>query len=155
MKNILYIILVISSFTLSQETTTISGDVKDAETGETLIGSTIYIPSLKLGTTSNNYGFFSMTVPNGLYEIEISYVGYKTKVITYNDNIDNLSIALEIDKNILTEIDVTDKRKDINIKSTDIGKVELEIKQINQIPVIGGEKDILKTIQLINVLKVY
>ena len=103
MKNIVYIILILSSFALSQETITISGDVKDAETGETLIGSTIYIPSLKLGTTSNNYGFFSMTVPKGLYEIEISYVGYKTQTIKYEDNLDNLSINLELDKNILTE----------------------------------------------------
>ncbi|MBJ04490.1 MAG: TonB-dependent receptor [Flavobacteriales bacterium] len=151
MNKIFYLFIISFSLVFSQENITISGDIRDKETGETLIGATIYIPQIQKGTTSNSYGFFSITVPLEEYKIEISYVGYITQIINYDNEIayENLSIELQSDKNILVEIELNDKRQDVNIKSTDIGKVELEVKQINQIPVIGGEKDILKTIQLL------
>ena len=135
----------------SQETITISGDVKDFETGESLIGATIFIPELKLGTSTNTYGWFSITVPKGEYNAEISYIGYLTEqlFIKYNTDNSELSVNLKKTSNNLDEVEVTDKRKDINIQSADIGKVELEIKKIDQLPVLMGEKDILKTIQLL------
>ena len=70
MKNILFLLLTIPFLLSSQETITISGDVKDFETGESLIGATIFIPKLKLGTSTNTYGWFSITIPKGEYNTE-------------------------------------------------------------------------------------
>ena len=151
MKNLVFLFLIIPLLMSSQETITISGDVKDFETGESLIGATIVIPELKLGTSTNTYGWFSITVPKGEYNAEISYIGYLTEqlLIKYNTDNNELSINLKKISNNLDEVELTDKREDINIQSTDIGKIELEIKKIDQLPVLMGEKDILKTIQLL------
>ena len=151
MKNILFLLLTVPFLVSSQETITISGDVKDFETGESLIGATIFIPELKLGTSTNTYGWFSITIPKGEYNTEISYIGYLTEqvFIKYDTENNELNINLKKTSNSLDVVEVTDKRKDINIQSADIGKLELEIKKIDQLPVLMGEKDILKTIQLL------
>ena len=149
MKNLFYTFLFISISVFSQETITISGEIQDSQNGEALIGATIYIPELKAGTSTNNYGWFSVTIPSGEYDIAISYIGYLTKNMTIKNTSINLSVDLiKIDNNI-QEVKLIDERKDVNIKSADIGKIELEIKKIDQLPVLMGEKDILKTIQLL------
>src|SRR5918994_1283266 len=66
----------------SQDKVTLNGYVKDADNGEELIGVTIYIPQLKAGTVTNDYGFYALTVPKGSYEIRFSYMGYKEDVRT-------------------------------------------------------------------------
>ena len=151
MKNQLILFILLPWIIFSQETITISGNVKDFENGESLIGATIFIPELKIGTSTNNYGWFSITIPDGQYNAQISYIGYITEQLSILSSLNNneFTISLKKTSNKLDEVKLQAERKDINIQSSDIGKVELEIKKIDQLPVLMGEKDILKTIQLL------
>ena len=87
-----FLIIIFITFTsFAQEKFTLSGTITDFKNNETLIGVNIYIPSLKIGTTTNEYGFYSLTIPGGEHEIEISYVGYQTiqKSVVLNQNTKN------------------------------------------------------------------
>lgn len=128
---------------------TVSGYVKDAVSGETLIGATISVKGLAKGITTNAYGFYSISISGGEQWIDYSYVGYKTA---------NLSVALQKDSVInislfpvtaLTEEVVVTSRKSGNVKSAQMGRVTLPVEQIKSIPAFLGEVDILKTIQLL------
>lgn len=129
---------------------TLSGKVTDAATGEDLIGATLYEPSLKTGTTTNSYGFFSLTLPPNDYVFEISYMGYKSvsRKVSLTKN-QTINIALSAIETELKEVVVSTKGRDQNLKSTDLGIEKLSMKKMETIPVIFGEKDILKTIQLL------
>lgn len=133
-----------------QSSSTLSGFVYDDKTGETLIGANIFIKKLTSGTSSNEYGFYSITVPSGKYIIEFSFVGYEKKILTVD-----LTKSQKIDVTIastaynLEEVMVVDKMADENVKSTDMGTTDIVPKEIEKVPVIFGEKDILKTIQLL------
>ena len=132
-----------------QEKYTISGKITDAITGEDLIGVTIAIEGGEVGTTTNTYGFFSLTLPKGDHTINISYIGY----VSYSNNLVldkniNLDIKLEPSINSLDEVVISSVKKNRNITSTDIGVERIDIKDLDVIPVLMGEKDILKTIQL-------
>ncbi len=156
MKNILFLFISISSFVFCQETITFYGTVRSAETGETLIGANISIFNSQktdfiTGTASNKYGFFTTTLQKDYYNVQVSYLGYQdfSMQIQFNDteSFENINISLSPASKALNEITVSDKRKDQNIKSTNVGKIELEIKNIETLPVLAGERDILKSIQ--------
>jgi hypothetical protein len=98
MKNILFLLFAIPFLVSSQETITISGDVKDFETGESLIGATIFIPELKLGTSTNTYGWFSITIPKGEYNTEISYIGYLTEQVFIKYDAENNEFNINLKK---------------------------------------------------------
>lgn len=129
---------------------TLSGYVKDAGTGEDMIGANVYLQSdPTTGTSTNGYGFFSMTLPEGDYKVVFSYIGYDNRVedvALHNDVRLNVQLA---QGKLLDEVVVKAERGDVNVQSTDMGKVELNIEQIKTIPVLFGEVDILKTIQLL------
>lgn len=129
---------------------TISGYVRDSSSGEELIGASVGIPDLRKGAVTNLYGFYSITVPKGRYSVVYSYMGYRTSEIIVVLN-KNLRKNVELSpKAILTkEVRITAERKDQNIQSTDVGKIELNVEETKAIPVILGEADILKTIQLL------
>ena len=150
MKKILYPVLLLFYFVCSQNTVTISGEITDTHSGESLIGANIIINELLQGTSSNNYGWFSITIPEGSYSFEVSYVGYVTEKRALNiDKDTTLSIQLKRSAQSLDVIELTDERKDANIRSSNMGKIELNMAKINQLPVLAGEKDILKSIQLL------
>jgi len=133
----------------AQENATLSGYITDAKSGETVIGAKVYIPSLKKGTITNNYGFYSLTVPKGKYDIEFRMSSYETET----KNIDltaDLRFDFEIGSNYqdIEEVVVNAKAED-NIKSTKIGQIELDIDEIKTLPAFMGEVDIIKTIQLL------
>lgn len=131
------------------QSTTLSGFIFDESSGETLIGANVYITSLGVGTSSNGYGFYSLTVPNGSYKIDISYVGYTKTVIELKmTGSQKQDISLKPSSFNLGEVVVSEKRADENVKSTQMGTRELAPKEIDNVPVLLGEKDILKTIQL-------
>ncbi len=142
--------LLIFNQTNAQEKFTISGKITDALTGEDLVGATIYEKGTTNGTITNTYGFYSLTLPLGTRNIQISYLGYnaRSKVIVLNKNI-GLNIKLEPSRIGLEEVVVTSEKKDRNITSTDMGVEKLQIKELETIPVLFGEKDVLKTIQLL------
>ena len=150
MKNIIYFIFLISLFSFSQkEDILISGYVKSAESGETLIGANVVVKELNIGCTTNNYGFFSFTLQKGAYTLETSYIGYENTSINVSKSIDNIIFNLSKISYLTDEVIVKAKKEDANIKNADMGKIELEVAQVDQIPVLMGEKDILKTIQLL------
>ena len=82
-RNLLFSVFMLSiTVAQSQEKVTLNGYVKDADNGEELIGVNIYIPQLKAGTVTNDYGFYALTVPKGTYEVQYSYIGYQAQTIT-------------------------------------------------------------------------
>ncbi|MBB4804138.1 hypothetical protein HNP37_004224 [Flavobacterium nitrogenifigens] len=145
----LFILTILTSF--AQEKFTLSGTISDSKNNETLIGVNIYIPSLKIGTTTNEYGFYSLSAPKGEYDIEISYLGYKTiqKKIILNQNTKNNFLISESDAEELQEVVVTDNKGKINIKSPEMSVNKLSISTIKKMPVVLGEVDVLKSILLL------
>jgi hypothetical protein len=144
-------ILFLNSITFSQfQTYTVSGFVFDENTGETLIGANIFIKELGIGTASNEYGFYSITAKHEKYKFEFSFVGYEKKIINVElNNSTKLNVNLKPTSFSLDEVIVVDKKADDNIKSTQMGTSEIIPKEIDKVPVIFGEKDILKTLQLL------
>lgn len=135
----------------AQKNYTISGTIKDAATGETLIGATVKLDELKTGTTTNAYGFFSLTATEGDFNLVISYIGYQTvtQPIKLNKN-SQVNILLTGTGNALTEVVISgNTRKNENVESAQMGLTRLDLSQVNNVPVIFGEKDVLKTIQLL------
>jgi len=145
------ILLFITSLAFSQNGThTLSGFIYDESNGETMIGANIFVKELSIGTSSNVYGFYSLTLPNGEYTIEISFVGYEkvSQTVDFSKS-HKLDFKISTTSYDLDEIVVIDKKADHNVKSTEMGTNDLIPKEIDKIPVLLGEKDILKTIQLL------
>ncbi len=134
----------------AQNKFTINGYVRDSATGETIIGATISIPSIAKSLSSNQYGYYSLTLERGEYELTISHVSYFAQSIPVSlmqnreVNVLLTSKAASID-----EVVVFSRRKDANVKNAQMGKIDLSINQIKSIPAFMGEVDILKTIQLL------
>ncbi len=129
---------------------TLSGYIKDKASGETLIGATVYVDSLKTGASTNFYGFYSLSIPKGVYEVSFSYVGYESvKVeLELNEN-KTLDVDLPALSQLLDEVVVSDEEEDINIKSVEMSVEKLDIKTIEKIPAFLGEVDIIRAIQLL------
>ncbi len=160
MKEIKYIFCMLFlsyNIVMSQENTdnkptkkhTISGYIKELGSKESLPTVSIYVPKLKVGTTTNDYGFFSLTIPKGSHEILISYIGYKTikKEINLNSNIE-LNIDIEPSLESLDEV-IIEANKGINESEvTQMSVVSIKPSEIKELPAILGEKDAFKVLQL-------
>ena len=149
----LFLLLAISGF--AQQKFTISGYIKDAETGENLIGATVSVKELNgKGTGTNAYGFYSITLPSGHYQITAQFVGYKPQVeqINLNQSVKR-SFSLNEQVRTLDEVVVSGQRRDENITKTNMGVQKLNTNEIRSIPVLFGENDVLKTIQLLPGIK--
>ena len=130
---------------------TVSGTVKEKKSGEVLIGCTVYLLEIpKSGTMSNGYGFYSISAPAGSYTMIASFAGYHqdTVRITLDRNI-NTVIELEQKTTELQEVVVSSKKRNENVIRPLAGVQKLSISDIKNVPVIFGEKDVLKTIQLL------
>ena len=129
---------------------TISGYVKDSETGEDLIGATVYIEELKSGTVTNTYGFYSIRLDQGTYTIKFSYIGFEsiTHKIELNENL-TLSLELNPQGEMLNEVEITADAPDRNVKEVEMSVVKLDSKTIKQIPSLFGEVDIIKALLLL------
>ncbi len=129
---------------------TISGYVKDNATGEILAGVTVIETNLRIGASTNNYGFYSITIPSGNYEILFSYIGYETAKMRGNTQKNLiLDVSLDPSDNTLGEVVVEGKRTDENVRAPAMSIVELDIKTIRSIPSLFGEIDLVKVIQLL------
>lgn len=135
---------------LAQQKFTISGHIKDASSGENLPGATVSAIEAKKGVNTNNFGFYSLTLPQGDYTLKISFIGFETQLIpiSLTDN-KNLEIELMAKSLVSKEIIIKDKRKDENVKSTEMGMHQLTMDNIKKLPVIMGEVDVLKSLQLL------
>ena len=133
---------------------TVSGTVKSARTGETIIGATIRVANPPSGAASNEYGFYSLTLPSGNYHLEISAVGFaaRTEDITLSANL-TLNIQMgEVVKD-LQEVTVSASPTARSLKSPQMGLEKINIRETKNIPVLLGERDILKTIQMLPGIK--
>jgi len=144
-----FLLLSLSSF--GQKKYTISGTIKDESTGEQLIGATIRIKELpQSGTVSNSYGFYSIFTAEGDYTLLFTYTGYQPieqKVSLHQNQTINISLPLN---GALKEVVIrADQPNNDNIASPQMGVEKLNMAQINQVPVLLGEKDILKTLSLL------
>ncbi|HEY5463881.1 MAG TPA: TonB-dependent receptor [Hanamia sp.] len=151
---LLIITLLAFNFCFAQQKHTISGTVKDQNTGETLIGaSIILLENPEMGVLSNGYGFYSITAPERNYTLVASFSGYKndTVKVSLTKNI-MVPVNLSPAGTELQEVVITARRND-NITRTLPGMQKLSIEEIKDVPVIFGEKDILKTIQLLPGIK--
>ena len=142
--------MLLSLFVSSQNNYTISGYVQDSSSGENLIGVSIYDQKTYKGTSSNEYGFYSLTLKEGTYDIVYSSIGYKSisKTIYLNKNF-RINVSLQNMAIITDEVIVTGERLDKNVSSSNMSQAKIEVDNIKQLPVILGEVDILKSAQLL------
>ena len=147
--------LPLALFAQSKHNFSVSGTVKDKTTGETLTGATIgFLEHPGLGVVTNSYGFYSITIPEGKYSMVISYSGYAvdTVVLDLKENT-VLNRMMSSSNNQLQQVVVTSNRKSTNILKTPPGVQHLSMEDIKDIPVLLGEKDVLKTMQLLPGIK--
>ena len=146
-KIILLLVLLTSTFSFSQEKFTLSGTIADLKTKETLIGVNIFILETKTGITTNEYGFYSITLPKGEYTISISYVGYQAveDKVSLNTNIKK-NILISESSQLLKEVVIVDNKKRVDIRKPEMSVNKLTIQEIKEMPVLFGEVDIIKSI---------
>ncbi len=151
-KLIVLILILLTSISnlISANTYSISGTVTDFESGETLISAIIRVDGIpNLGAISNKYGFYSLTLEEGEYNLIIRYIGYKTmikKVIVKSN--ESINFSLSLDTKLTNEIIVSAERNNQSIISSDIGIKKIEMSEIEKIPVLFGERDVMKTLRL-------
>ncbi|HEY6064288.1 MAG TPA: TonB-dependent receptor, partial [Chitinophagaceae bacterium] len=128
----------------------LNGYVKDSLSGESIIGATVSVNGQSKGVASNQYGFYSITLDEGTYTISVSHVSYQGKSI-HLELKSNQSFNFEIlsKSSYNNEVTVYSKRRDANVKNAQMGKVDLSMTQIRNIPAFMGEVDLLKAIQLL------
>jgi len=139
---------------------TINGYVRESGTGENLISATVQIKSvddeypLSSGVVTNNYGFYSITLAPGTYELTYSYVGFEPelRVVQLTDDL-QIDMSLKEDPGMMDEVVIEAhsevERIERNVKSVDLGKTELGIQEIKQVPALIGEVDVIKAMQLL------
>ncbi len=129
---------------------TISGYIKDADNGETLIGATVFVKELRVGAAANIYGFYSLSLAPGKYTIEYSFMGYSKQIrqLELNQNV-VISMELSPEVKVMQEVTVTAERADKNIKQAEMSTARLDMKTIRQIPALMGEVDVIKAIQML------
>lgn len=145
----LFFILLMGQSLIAQDFT-ISGRITDATNGEDLVGVTIWEKGSLSATTTNVYGFYSLTLPAGQHSITFSYTGFETQNVSVEfESNKTVDIKLSDANTELDEVVVTAERRDDNITSPQMGVEKISMKQVENVPVFMGEKDILKTIQLL------
>jgi len=147
--NFLFLFL-FSIAVFSQEEHTISGTVYDKNNNETLIGVSLYFPELNAGVTTNEYGFYSVTLPKGTYKVQVNYLGYYSIVetIILNKKITK-NFKLEEESESLDEIVIKSNIEKLNVKTPQMSVNRLTSATIKQIPVVLGEADIIKSLILL------
>ena len=148
MKYLHILFFLLSSIVLSQNYYTISGYIEDASSGESLIGVNVYSKSLSVGTTTNNFGFYSLTVPEGEFDINFSFIGYSdyTKNLLIKTDLE-LNTRLVLSSEIIKEVILTDQIS--NVEQTQTSVISVPVIQIKSMPALLGEIDVLKSIQLL------
>ncbi len=134
----------------SQEKFTISGIVSEQSSNETLIGVNVLFPEMAKGTATNEYGFYSITLPQGKYKLQVSYLGFNdiTQEIDLNED-KKLNFQLVESSEMLDEVVITEKGEKLNIKDPQMSMNKLSANTIKQIPVVLGEADVIKSIILL------
>lgn len=147
LKKVFFIVLLLLScnYIIGTTNTTISGYIRDSETGEELIGTSIFVDSIQQSVISNSYGFYSLTIPQGSYVINYSFLGYSTikiKILLIKDTV----INIKFNKDTLNLKEVVISANNIKQRNNNVKKLTME--EVKQLPSVFGEQDIIKAIQL-------
>jgi len=145
---ITFLSLVFPLIIFSQETITISGYVEEAESGEKLIGGTVLDLISGKGTITNDYGFYSLTLPKDSVKIRVSYIGYMT--LLYEDlPSDDIQKNFSLNDQMLKEVEIlSSKEEQVHLK-VEMSTIDLSMDKVKTLPALLGENDIMKTIQLL------
>ena len=149
-KALVVLFCFITSCSFAQEKYTLSGTISDIESNETLIGVNILFPELQTGTATNEYGFFSITIPEGTYKVQISFLGFTelNEIIDLSeDRTFNFQLSEAIES--LDEVVITKNVERTNIRKPQMSVNALSSNTIKQIPVVLGEADVIKSITLL------
>ena len=150
MKKAITILLACVNLAILAQNYTVSGYVRDADTGEDLIGANVYFKETMVGTGTNNYGFYSLQGQKGSYTVAVSYMGYNNYSLpVVLDKNKKLNIELTPQSIETGEVTVSAQGIDKNVTSIRMSTVEMQIQSIKDLPQLMGEVDILKTIQLL------
>lgn len=151
LKHLLFLLIYLPVGLGAQNQYNLSGYIEDAETGEILVGASIYLTSNpNIGTVTNAYGFYSLRLPEGSQKVSISYIGYAERIEDVNLNKDirlNISLAEELLE--LETVVITAEDPEERVQSTQMSTQSLVMEQIKQLPALFGEVDVLKTLQLL------
>ena len=148
MKKILSLFYFIPLICISQETITLSGYIEEEETGEKLLGATIYDLKSKQGTITNDYGFFSLTLPKDSIHLKVSYIGFKSQFYIGEPK-DDINFNFKMESVMLEEVEIlSDKDEQVHLK-TEMSTIDLSMQKVKTLPALLGENDIMKTIQLL------
>ena len=147
---ILLILLQLASLSVLAQSG-IYGTIKDADSGEVLVGAAVYNDSLQKGTVTNYNGYYDFQLKPGKYRIRFSYLGYTTieKEIVIDETRKRLNINMKIEAQMLDNVVVTSKKKDANVRELAMSMQKLDIVRIKKIPALMGEVDVIKAIQLL------
>ncbi len=149
-RNLLVTLFLLPVILFSQNKYTLSGYARDASNGEELIGVNVYVKELKAGASTNLYGYYSITLPAGSYQVEYQYIGFET-VIKSIDLTKDMSVSVELSESQtqLQEVEVTSERIDKNVTSVEMSVAKLDVKEIQKVPQLLGETDIIRTLTLL------
>jgi hypothetical protein len=158
-KQLVLVIILINFVSFSQEKSndsqtkqkfTLSGIISDQKSNETLIGVNVYIQELNAAVSTNQYGFYSITVPEGTYTVLATYIGFETAIstIALTEN-KKYNFSLTTNGEVLEEVIIRDKNKSTNIRSPEMSINKLSISSIKKMPVVLGEVDVLKSLLLL------
>ncbi len=129
---------------------TLNGHIRDFASGEDLFGAAVYISDMSTGTITNHYGFYSISLPEGSYRLEISHIGYKTKYRNVElDSDKTINFDLEREDTFLDEVVITDDKADRRISDVRMSLSQLQMDVVRSLPAFMGEVDILKTLFLL------
>lgn len=148
------IMLLCSTVCYGQSRFTISGTVSDKASGETLIGASVKLTGSTItGINTNSYGFYSINIPSGTYNISVSFIGYKTFIQSVEvSKSEKLNFSLSAD-NELAEVVISSTRGNDNVSNPQMGLQKVNVREISNVPVLLGERDVLKTLQLLPGIK--
>ena len=151
MRRIIFLFLLLNfNFIYTQNSFTISGYVQDNSNNELIIGASVIVKELQIGTVTNNYGFFSLTLVEGDYDLIFQSLGFEDQSLNFNLN-RNISVNIFLNENIesLDEVILSKNIEDVDVELPLLSMNILSGKTIRQTPVVFGESDLLKTIQLL------
>jgi CarboxypepD_reg-like domain/TonB-dependent Receptor Plug Domain len=147
-KTFTALLFLVPLFSFAQKNFTVSGTIKDAKNGEYLIGATVYLPDLKRGATTNEFGFYSLELPQKSVKIQFSFVGYTPQYrTTTGDKDERLDVELGTETELETVVVSANSYRE-QVQSTQMSVARITAKEAKLIPALLGETDILKALQL-------
>jgi hypothetical protein len=148
MKKLISGLLFIPILINAQKTITISGYVQEFETGEKLVGASIYDFKSKKGTASNDYGFYSLSIPIDSVKLRVSFIGFENQIYELNPT-EDVSLNISLTSQMLEEVEIlSNKEEQVHLKA-EMSTIDLSMDKVKALPALFGEKDIMKTIQLL------